>query len=129
MFNSNRNHFFLCIYLLNWNTPTNLNNIWQILIFIELIVLLNYNYQILNIYVEEGIHFEIIMLLFIWFISWNVGEYYFKINLNLKILITLYFSLLFNGFVPLFMIIFNKKVIGYKYNPVFNPIKAAILLK
>ena len=111
--------FFLMIYIFKFGkNEEDFNYIWKILIFFELMVLLTYNYQILNTYVEEGIHFEIIMLLFIWFISWNVGEYYFKINLNLKILITLYFSLLFNGFVPLFMIIFNKKVIGYKYNPV-----------
>jgi hypothetical protein len=109
--------FFLCIYLLNWNTPTNLNNIWQILIFIELIVLLNYNYQILNIYVEEGIHFEIIMFLFTWFISWDIKAFFFEDSL-LPILITLYFSLLLNGFTPLFMIILNKKNIGFKYNPV-----------
>ena len=110
--------FFVFIFILKLGEKEEeFNYICKILIFSELIVLLSYNYQILNTYVEEGIHFEIIMLLFTWFISWNIGEYYLKIDMKLKLLITLYCTLLINGFTPLFMIVLNKKNIGYKFNP------------
>ncbi len=89
--------------------------IWTILIFIELLVLVTYSYKILKSYVGEAIHLEIILFLFSWFISWNLGSF-FSNNINLILFFSMYLSLIINGFIPLFMIKKNQKSFAFKYN-------------
>ena len=89
--------------------------IFTIFIFIELLILVTYSYKILKSYVGEAIHLEIILFLFSWFISWNLGSF-FSNNLILILFVSMYSSLIINGFIPLFMIKKNQKSFAFKYN-------------
>ena len=89
--------------------------IFTIFIFIELLILVTYSYKILKSYVGEAIHLEIILFLFSWFISWNLGSF-FSNNLILILFVSMYSSLIINGFIPLYMIKKNQKSFAFKYN-------------
>ena len=89
--------------------------IFTIFIFIELLILVTYSYKILKSYVGEAIHLEIILFLFSWFISWNLGSF-FSNNIILILFVSMYSSLIINGFIPLFMIKKNQKSFAFKYN-------------
>ena len=103
--------YTLIIKLLNYDR----NYIFTIFIFIELLILVTYSYKILKSYVGEAIHLEIILFLFSWFISWNLGSF-FSNNLILILFVSMYSSLIINGFIPLFMIKKNQKSFAFKYN-------------
>ena len=89
--------------------------IFTIFIFIELLILVTYSYKILKSYVGEAIHLEIILFLFSWFISWNLGSF-FSNNIILILFVSMYSSLIINGFIPLYMIKKNQKSFAFKYN-------------
>ena len=89
--------------------------IFTIFIFIELLILVTYSYKILKSYVGEAIHLEIILFLFSWFISWNLGSF-FSNNIILILFVSMYSSLIINGFIPLYMIKKNQKSFASKYN-------------
>ena len=89
--------------------------IFTIFIFIELLILVTYSYKILKSYVGEAIHLEIILFLFSWFISWNLGSF-FSNNPILILFVSMYSSLIINGFIPLYMIKKNQKSFAFKYN-------------
>ena len=103
--------YTLIIKILNYDR----NYIFTIFIFIELLILVTYSYKILKSYVGEAIHLEIILFLFSWFISWNLGSF-FSNNLILILFVSMYSSLIINGFIPLFMIKKNQKSFAFKYN-------------
>ena len=103
--------YTLIIKLLNYDR----NYIFTIFIFIELLILVTYSYKILKSYVGEAIHLEIILFLFSWFISWNLGSF-FSNNLILILFVSMYSSLIINGFIPLYMIKKNQKSFAFKYN-------------
>ena len=103
--------YTLIIKILNYDR----NYIFTIFIFIELLILVTYSYKILKSYVGEAIHLEIILFLFSWFISWNLGSF-FSNNLILILFVSMYSSLIINGFIPLYMIKKNQKSFAFKYN-------------
>ena len=86
--------------------------IFTIFIFIELLILVTYSYKILKSYVGEAIHLEIILFLFSWFISWNLGSF-FSNNIILILFVSMYSSLIINGFIPLYMIKKNQKSFAF----------------
>ena len=103
--------YTLIIKILNYDR----NYIFTIFIFIELLILVTYSYKILKSYVGEAIHLEIILFLFSWFISWNLGSF-FSNNIILILFVSMYSSLIINGFIPLYMIKKNQKSFAFKYN-------------